>query len=528
MDEILKKIRYIYLRYLIISLGIISIYSISRWYFDLYLGILSIKEDLLDFWIPITLIGILIILFLRRRIKFLHIGRTESNGYIGYQFIIVISIFVPLIMAQNFIKLTSSELHKINSITEIKEVKSTDYFFINNYDIFKNHRGVYRTSRTGGRNNKDLTYYIYCVVPIIDQKESVDLSNHRYWYGIKFSEKVSNYQNDSMKNEKWKAFQKSSFAELNNYNFNSFLHLKGVSFNDDKDGYIEAIKSLGNGIIENELIIVEPVSEAYQDRIDDALFWFLCTLGISKLIILTMILIPSFDNQELLNYRNNQTLKKDDLNGIFEYLIPKRNHVITSVLININILVFILMVFYGINIISATPLELLKIGAIRRYEVLNGEHWRLLTSMFLHGGLIHILMNIFGIGFTCALVEPVIGKFRTLVAYIISGIGASVVSIYWHENTISVGASGAIFGMMGVMLALLLTKRDKGMGGIYLILVGLYGGISLLFGLLGGIDNAAHIGGLFSGILIGFLLIGFNRNEKRKLSKYKKEQRVQW
>lgn len=99
------------------------------------------------------------------------------------------------------------------------------------------------------------------------------------------------------------------------------------------------------------------------------------------------------------------------------------------------------------------------------------------------------------------------GRLRTLIAYVLSGIGASLASIYWHENTISVGASGAIFGMMGVMIALLITKKDNGAGSIYYIILGLYGGVSLLFGLLGGIDNVAHIGGLLTGFIIGLLII---------------------
>lgn len=119
----------------------------------------------------------------------------------------------------------------------------------------------------------------------------------------------------------------------------------------------------------------------------------------------------------------------------------------------------------------------------------------------------HIVMNLFGIGATCATIEPILGRFRTIIAYVVSGIVASLVSIYWHENTISVGASGAIFGMMGVMIALLLTRKSGEFGGFYLLILGLYGVVSLLFGLLGGIDNAAHIGGLFSGIIIGLLLI---------------------
>ncbi len=207
------------------------------------------------------------------------------------------------------------------------------------------------------------------------------------------------------------------------------------------------------------------------------------------------------------HYIGKRPLKDDDLKYILRFLVPKGDHFITAILIDVNLIIFIIVVLSGINLISATPKELLDLGANRRNEVLHGESWRLFTSIFLHAGVVHIFMNLFGIGATCASVEPILGRTRTLLAYILSGIGASLASIYWHDNTISVGASGAIFGMMGVMIALLITKKDGGFGGAYLLILTLFGGVSLLFGFLGGIDNAAHVGGLLVGIVIGLILI---------------------
>ena len=101
------------------------------------------------------------------------------------------------------------------------------------------------------------------------------------------------------------------------------------------------------------------------------------------------------------------------------------------------------------------------------------------------------------------------------ILYVISGIFGSLASIWWYSNTVSVGASGAIFGLYGAILGLLLTDAfpKGGKKGMF-ITIGIYVGINLLFGLTGGIDNAGHIGGLLSGGLLGIILFKLDYKNK--------------
>jgi rhomboid protease GluP len=101
--------------------------------------------------------------------------------------------------------------------------------------------------------------------------------------------------------------------------------------------------------------------------------------------------------------------------------------------------------------------------------------------------------------------EPLLGKRRFLAAYILTGIAGSANSLYWHEFTVSAGASGAIFGMYGVFLAMLTTNLiEKAARQTMLTSIAIFVGYNLLNGIRGGIDNAAHIGGLISGVVIGY------------------------
>ena len=120
----------------------------------------------------------------------------------------------------------------------------------------------------------------------------------------------------------------------------------------------------------------------------------------------------------------------------------------------------------------------------------------------------HLMMNIIGLAIGSSLLEGILGSTRLIFVYLLCGVVASLASIYWYENTVSVGASGAIFGLYGVILAFTVFKiYSKSMRRITWSLLAIYAGISLFLGfLIEGIDNAAHVGGLLSGFLVGGVL----------------------
>lgn len=184
---------------------------------------------------------------------------------------------------------------------------------------------------------------------------------------------------------------------------------------------------------------------------------------------------------------------------------PAKGYVITPVLINFNVLIFVLMALNGVGIVEPNNEGLLAWGANFKPMTLDGQWWRLLTNCFVHIGIFHLLMNMYALLFIGAQLEPLIGKTRFTAAYIITGIGASLTSLWWHDFTISAGASGAIFGLYGVFLAMLTTNFiEPNARKALMSSIGLFVGYNLLIGLKGSIDNAAHIGGLLSGLIVGY------------------------
>ena len=183
---------------------------------------------------------------------------------------------------------------------------------------------------------------------------------------------------------------------------------------------------------------------------------------------------------------------------------------LTKSIVAVNGVVFALMVLGGVHILTPDTASLIRWGANFGPKTLGGEWWRLLTSTFLHIGIIHILFNMSVLWDVGRFMERQIGPLRLGVVYLFSGLLASLASLAWNSFTVSAGASGAVFGVYGSLVALLLRARGVSSAALrglqrsavtFLV-------FNLAFGLVvEGIDMAAHVGGLVAGCLFGLALI---------------------
>jgi rhomboid protease GluP len=188
-------------------------------------------------------------------------------------------------------------------------------------------------------------------------------------------------------------------------------------------------------------------------------------------------------------------------------------------IIGINVIVFILMVINGAGLFSPNALVHIKWGSNYTPLTLSGDWWRLISCMFIHFGLIHIVMNIYALYTAGVYLEPILGKTKFILAYLCTGVMASLTSLWWHaEGVNSAGASGAVFGMYGVFLALLFTNLiPKQIRGGLLQSIAVFVVFNLIYGMRSGVDNAAHAGGLASGLIIGFVFYLLLKNKVNSL-----------
>jgi rhomboid protease GluP len=182
----------------------------------------------------------------------------------------------------------------------------------------------------------------------------------------------------------------------------------------------------------------------------------------------------------------------------------------TPVLVGINVLVFAAMALGGAGIVLPEGEVVVRWGSNYGVLTASGEWWRLFTSMFLHFGIIHLAFNMAALWDIGRVVERLFGNRTFLAMYLLAGLSGSTSSLLWHPAVNSAGASGAIFGVFG-MLAGYLLHRDLGVPatimkkhwGITLPFIG----YNLFIGAtVPGIDNAAHLGGLAAGFAMGYAL----------------------
>ena len=234
---------------------------------------------------------------------------------------------------------------------------------------------------------------------------------------------------------------------------------------------------------------------------------------------ITNNLLESNDGLELIiNVTNDINEKTEEENKKFNDLFSQKRIIFTNVISLICLVMYIIVGIYGNNIFNFSVNVLAKFGANNILLVKNGEIWRLITCSFLHVGFIHFLLNMYSLRVIGPSVEGLIGKGKFVFIYLLSALSASLMSlVFMDSNIVSVGASGAIFGLMGALLYFgyhyRLYLNDAIKTQIIPVIV-----FNLLIGfMISGIDNGAHIGGLIGGYLATMAIGIKNKSEKRDM-----------
>ena len=186
-------------------------------------------------------------------------------------------------------------------------------------------------------------------------------------------------------------------------------------------------------------------------------------------------------------------------------------HKATYVLFCLNILIYLVSVIMSKNVFDIDIYTLINMGAKVNELINHGQVWRLITSAFLHGGLMHIGFNMLALKVIGPQVEQIYGWKKYLVIYFSSAIGGSLLSYILSPQSVSVGASGAIFGLLGAMLVYGFTKKDvigkSFMMNIIEVIV-----LNVIIGLsVPNIDNFGHFGGLILGTLTTLIFYSLDK-----------------
>ena len=180
-----------------------------------------------------------------------------------------------------------------------------------------------------------------------------------------------------------------------------------------------------------------------------------------------------------------------------------RRHPVTFSLIGVNLAVFVvqllLISLFGFDLVIA-------LGAKENTAIAAGQYWRLLTPVFIHAGLAHLFVNMYSLFVIGPAGEEMFGRVRFLAFYLLAGFAGAIFSLAFTPSP-SVGASGAIFGLLGMLGAFWYVHRTTfgSIGNLQLRQIAMVAALNLLIGLSPGIDFWAHLGGFVTGIALGLL-----------------------
>jgi membrane associated rhomboid family serine protease len=186
---------------------------------------------------------------------------------------------------------------------------------------------------------------------------------------------------------------------------------------------------------------------------------------------------------------------------------------VTYALIAVNVVAFLAELVSGTNAASGIGggSDLIRHGALSRATVANGDYWQLITSGFLHAGFIHLAFNMYALYILGQILEPLVGHVRFALIYFVSLLAGSFGALLLTKHGFTVGASGAVFGLMGAaILALRSRGFDPMQSGLPLFL-----GINLLLSFtINGISVGGHIGGLIGGSLAAIVLLDLGERRR--------------
>jgi len=191
----------------------------------------------------------------------------------------------------------------------------------------------------------------------------------------------------------------------------------------------------------------------------------------------------------------------------FLHTVWSRRPLFTYIFLGANVLIFLLMALAGGSTNEST---LMAFGVKSNPEIARGEWWRFITPIFIHIGMLHLFFNSYALWIVGPQVEKLYGAARFVILYVLTGVAGVYANYFYHPQSESAGASGAIFGLFGVLLVFGVRyrnsippffKRAVGTGVLPVIVINLIIGFTIP-----AIDNSAHIGGLLAGAALAALI----------------------
>lgn len=501
MGQAGRKLRQLWLPVAAIAVSLAVVYSGLNLLLVAGAGPLPLDEDLADIWLPGVLSFALVLAFVNPKLKLFALDPKRGLPFL-YDLLATAAIAVPLALIQLHIGATAGRLERLNNAAEIAQAPPARFYTLK-ASCFDRGRIVVDSVLADDDDRGDVSSITFHVaIPACDTPTA--------WLGFEYRDTVSNRIDDAARKAQIVAFARRTDAAIAAENFAGYTWFERAGNNADRRAFDKMLARSGAA---PDAIVLLPHSDAFEARADG---WLLRALmsGAALWLAWTVAVLAAPLRATPL------PVQPKPLGPDFaEILRPTRAQYGLPLLVDVNIAVYLAMVLAGLGVMNFPTDDLAAWGAISR-PLLHDAGWlRLVTFQFVHGGLLHIANNLTGFLFAAMCLAPAMRNARLILCYLLCGIGGGLASATWSVTT-TVGASASIFGLYAILLVLygLKDARIRALGPEVWTTAAIFVGLNLVFGFISpSTDNAAHLGGTVTGLLIGFAILLIDR-PKRKAS----------
>ncbi len=498
MERLIRKFRQLWLPAAAIAVALTLAYSALNRLLVAGGGPLPLDEDLTDFWLPGLVSFALVLRFVHPRLDLLALDEKRGVRFL-YDLLATAAIAVPLALLQLHIGASAGRLAYMRAPAEIAQAAPAKFYALQKACFDRNRMAVDSVFADDDDRGDVSSITFYVAIPACNAPT--------VWLGFKYRDTVSNRIGEAARKAKIAAFARQTDASLDAEDFARYPWFERAGNNADHHAFDRVLAK--NGAPPGAIVLV-PHRNAFAARAEGWLTWALASAAALWLAWLLAVLIPPLRSQVDIPVPRAAAPPGPSFRDAF---VPVRGDYGLALLLDINVLVYLAMVLAGLGVMSFPTDDLAEWGATSRPLLHGVGLFRLITFQFVHGGLLHIANNMMGFLVGVSYLAPVARNARLILCYLICGIGGGLASAF-HSVTVTVGASASIFGIYTILLVLYALKdpRIRKLGPEVWTGAAIFVGLNLVFGFVSpSTDNAAHLGGTLTGLVLGVAIFLIDR-----------------
>jgi membrane associated rhomboid family serine protease len=503
-DQLALRIQCLYLPVIGIACAMLVGYSLLNWLLIARTNLVPVADNVVDYWLPAGASWVLVLAFVQPRFRLFKADIGGNLGALSHVAAVAV-IAVPTVIAQGYIRTAAGEVTRVMDVRDVAAAPVTKYYIADTACVSYSGTVAAPVLSTMGRYNDTVVVDLYAAEPLCSSGGWAG-PDRTVWIGLTAHTSFSSSLGTQERRAALSAFAERADAHFRAEDVRSYRFYSRVGRSADGKGFAAALRRAMPPIDDATAVVLVPHKEPFEARSGDRLPWTFGSFAIGAVAWLALVMLRPLKAKKMAEWDSLKATKNPRNLVALALVVPSRKSYGLPILIDVNLAVFGAMVLAGLGFVSFDTDDLIRWGGNYGPALHGWGALRLVSSQFLHSGLMHLANNLYGLLFAGMFLLPITGNAGLIVCYLVCGLGGSITSAVVHPATVSVGASGAIFGLFGALLTLLLLRDNRiaSVRGFLLMNAGIFVALNLFLGSVSrGIDNAAHLGGLATGILVG-------------------------